>query len=197
MQGWAALAPYHSESELGGGGGSRGGCLITAPRYPLRLPYLGAQVRTLAGAPEKREASGSSVSFQARGWGWACPVRGNCLGPYAPPASKGSRSGGVSSRQHHREPFEKGVRKPSRDQGQAGAAFVWQEMSGVTSGPPGLGPASSCTPHPPRQDRGLRAAPAPGLPAFVSGAFRRGRLSRGVPCPLEGAGGGHGRGTPL
>ena len=58
MQDWAALAPYHSESELGGGGG----CLITASLYPLRLPYLGAQVRTLAGAPEKREASGSSGS---------------------------------------------------------------------------------------------------------------------------------------
>lgn len=69
MQGWAALAPYHSESELEGGGGSRGGCLITAPCYPLKLPYLGARVRTLAEAREKREASGSSASFQARGGG--------------------------------------------------------------------------------------------------------------------------------
>ena len=122
-------------------------------------------------------------------------MRGNCPDPYTPPASKGSRSGGVSSRQRRHESFEKGVRKPSWDQGQAGTAFVWQETSGVTSSPPGLGPASSCTPHPPRQDRGLGAAAAPGLPAFVSGAFRRGRLARGVPCPLEGAGRGHGRGT--
>lgn len=122
-------------------------------------------------------------------------MRENCPDPYTPPASKGSRSGGVSSRQRRHEPFEKGVRKPSWDQGQAGAAFVWQETNRVTSSPPGLGPASSCTPHPPLQDRGLGAAAAPGWPAFVSGAFRRGRLARGVPCPLEGAGRGHGRGT--